>query len=154
MKWFNVAITSTATRPADGSAIARPRVDAMARGGKGVKGQGPGLVNVLWGDVHMTQVFTAHLREHDHTLSSSSSRSKRTMGGRQNYIGDRSEHHERYGADTDSRAVLLLTPYSLLTRTCRDSDEPNGWRAPLRPDTQTHEHAHVHAAAAHVTSRL
>ena len=58
------------------------------------------------------------------------------------------------GADTDSRAVLLLTPYSLLTRTCRDSDEPNGWRAPLRPDTQTHEHAHVHAAAAHVTSRL
>ena len=34
------------------------------------------------------------------------------MGGRQNYIGDRSEHHERYGADTDSRAVLLLTPYS------------------------------------------
>ena len=110
-------------------------------------------MNVLWGDVHMTQVFTAHLREHDHALSSSSSRSKRTMGGRQNYIGDRSEHHERYGADTDSRAVLLLTPYSLLTRTCRDSDEPNGWRAPLRPDTQTHEHAHVHAAAAHVTMR-
>ncbi len=43
-----------------------------------IKGQGPGLVNVLWGDVHMTQVFTAHLREHDHALSSSSSRSKRT----------------------------------------------------------------------------
>ena len=43
-----------------------------------LKGQGPGLVNVLWGDVHMTQVFTAHLREHDHALSSSSSRSKRT----------------------------------------------------------------------------
>jgi hypothetical protein len=34
---FNVTITSTATRPADGSAIARPRVDAMPRGGKGVK---------------------------------------------------------------------------------------------------------------------
>ena len=34
---FNVTITSTATRPADGSAIARPRVDAMARPGKGVK---------------------------------------------------------------------------------------------------------------------
>ena len=33
---FNVAITSTDTRPADGSAIARPRVDAMARPGKGV----------------------------------------------------------------------------------------------------------------------
>jgi hypothetical protein len=28
-----VTITSTDTRPADGSAIARPRVDAMARGG-------------------------------------------------------------------------------------------------------------------------
>jgi len=31
-----VTITFTATRPADGSAIARPRVDAMARCGKGV----------------------------------------------------------------------------------------------------------------------
>jgi hypothetical protein len=33
---LNVTITSTDTRPADGSAIARPRVDAMARCGKGV----------------------------------------------------------------------------------------------------------------------
>jgi len=30
-----------------------------ARWEKKIKGQGPGLVNVLWGDVHMTQVFTA-----------------------------------------------------------------------------------------------
>ena len=36
VQWFNVTITSTATRPADGSAIARPRVDAMPRDGKGV----------------------------------------------------------------------------------------------------------------------
>jgi hypothetical protein len=36
VQWFNVTITSTATRPADGSAIARPRVDAIPRGGKGV----------------------------------------------------------------------------------------------------------------------
>ena len=34
---FYVTITSTATRPADGSAIARPRVDAIPRRGKGVK---------------------------------------------------------------------------------------------------------------------
>jgi hypothetical protein len=37
---FNVTITSTATRPADGSAIARPRVDAIPRHGKGVKACG------------------------------------------------------------------------------------------------------------------
>jgi hypothetical protein len=36
VQMFNVAITSTATRPADGSAIARSRVDAMPReGGRG-----------------------------------------------------------------------------------------------------------------------
>jgi hypothetical protein len=33
---INETITSTATQPAEGSAIARPRVDAMAREGKGV----------------------------------------------------------------------------------------------------------------------
>ena len=36
VQWFNVTITSTATRPADGSAIARPRVDAIPRVGKGL----------------------------------------------------------------------------------------------------------------------